>query len=553
MKHYTYILYNKAAAVAFTLLLLLLSPSCSKESGSGTPDLPDEPQLCTVTISLQGLDRMNPATRAEGDTNDEVPGTGWEEEEEQYERKMEKWVVVAYDEEGEYAGHLANTGTVNDDDNKYEISFQMELPEGTYTFFAFANWSSLEEITIGNKSITSINDDTFIEALKASNPTELKAVSAKVGDMATKFNVATKPSIPMSSYGHTEILAAPTDQVSLPLIRMIAKVRVTFDNELDEAVDITAVKVGKFQGNRPIYLVPWDLTKTEDDYYLEFDEVWQGNYEHRGPSFPHNPPEGVSANTEYNLISATEKIETNAKGHKLPSYYVNESVVHSDTHTSNMVITVTRASTTGGTNATTVSRTDFAFVRRNDLLEIPVLLSKFQTDIEFGELRLPIGVYPTKLTFGKESGVQILTPITYHVKSTGELKIKYTLMNIVKDSEWAIRYPSGDGDYLECSSAQLVSNQKDLLMDEENNPLLTNSKIELTKETSGNGTESGSFTIRTQELGSNATAQILLTLIVEYGGDENKRDIEIPYTINITNAPESTTDEGGESTKGGKA
>ena len=31
-------------------------------------------------------------------------------------------------------------------------------------------------------------------------------------------------------------------------------------------------------------------------------------------------------------------------------------------------------------------------------------------------------------------------------------------------------------------------------------------------------------------------------------------EIEIPYTINITNAPESTTDEGGETTtKGGKA
>lgn len=551
MKHYTYILYNKAAAVAFTLLLLLLSPSCSKESGSGTPDLPDEPQLCTVTISLQGLDRMNPATRAEGDTNDEVPGTGWEEEEEQYERKMEKWVVVAYDEEGEYAGHLANTGTVNDDDNKYEISFQMELPEGTYTFFAFANWSSLEEITIGNESITSINDDTFIEALKASNPTELKAVSAKVGDMATKFNVEDKPFIPMSSYGHTEILAAPTDQVSLPLIRMIAKVRVTFNNQLDEDVNITGVTVGNFQGNRPIYLVPWGT-----DNYLEFEDPWsQDSYEHRAPSFP-GQETTVVTDTEYTLIdkNLSDNAVTISAGDNdnLPSYYVNESMVGSQTYTSNMVIKVTRESASAGAPSTeTTSLTDFAFVRRNDLLEIPVLLSNFSTTLKFYELRLPIGVYPTQLTLGGETGIQVLTPITYHVKSAGELKIEYSLKDIVEGT-WSIKYPAGGTvEGMKYSSIQVMNNNSNLLI--KKNDHTAYAANEMISFDIGAGAKSGSFTIRTQELGSNATAQILLTLIVEYGDDENRRDIEIPYTINITNAPESTTDEGGESTKGGKA
>lgn len=552
MKHYTYIIYNKAA-VATTLLLLLLFASCSKDS-SDIPDIPDEPKLCTVTISLQAPNSMRPVTKADPDDN--VPGTGWEEEEALYERKMEEWVVVAYNEENKYAG-LVNTGTVHDDGNAdntddenddYKVSTSLELPEGKYTFFAFANWKSLDEITIGDQTIKSGNDN-FIEALKKSNPAELKAASSKIGDMVAKYNATDKKPIPMSSYGHLETIAAPTDQVSLPLIRMIAKVRVLFDNQLNEDVKITTVKVGKFQGNRSVYLVPWDLTNTENNYYLEFDEIWQGNYVHRGPSFPDNNTAGVAADTEYELISDSNPvtIAQGADDYKLPSYYVNESIVHSDTHTSNMVITVARASTSvDGTDATTVSRTDFAFVRRNDLLEIPVLLSKFSTTLKFGEVRLPIGVFPTKYEFGTKNGVQVLTPITYNAKSTGEIQVEFTLDEIFSDNtSWNIRYPkSATIDGVKYSGIQILSNSNNLLIDPETHNVEDAIIFDVQDE------KSGSFKLRTQELANTGViAQILLTLIVEYGEEGNKRDIEIPYTINITNAPEST--DSGTTTKGG--
>ena len=79
-----YDIYKKVAAMAVSGLLLLPSLlSCSDEQGGG-PELPEEPQLCKVIISLQSPTGMRPATRAE----DKNPGEDWKEEAERYEREI---------------------------------------------------------------------------------------------------------------------------------------------------------------------------------------------------------------------------------------------------------------------------------------------------------------------------------------------------------------------------------------------------------------------------------------------------------------------------------
>lgn len=546
-----YDIYKKVVAMAVSGLLLLPSLlSCSDEQGGG-PELPEEPQLCKVIISLQSPTGMRPATRAEG--GDKNPGSGWEEEVEQYERKIEDWVVVAYDEDGKFAGLVSNkeghTGDVDDTDNDYNISInnQLELPFGKYTFFAFANWESLDEIgTLGEDGKIAVNlKRNFISSLETLSPTKVKALAAQVGNIDTKYNVATdKKSIPMSSYGHLEDLQSDEYQVKIPLIRMIAKVQVSFNNQLSDNVTITEVKVGKFQNQRPVSLAPWG-----DNYYLEFgdnwtDEQWEAA-PHRGPDFPDKEP-SVAANKEYSFalptggLTVTAKADT--KGPPL-SCYVNESYVSSETHPNNMAVTITRQMK-GDNNGTKeiVSNTDFTFVRRNDLLQIPVLLSDFATTLGFGEVRLPIGVFPKEYKFGDGTGVQVLTPITYHVKSTGLLKVTYTLEDIIKDGDWSIRYkPEGETTAgKKYSSIKVVSNTNGLLIAPEGHTALAaNDMIAFENPTVTESTSGGSFTLCTQELGKTGTAQILLTLIVEYGDANNKRDIEIPYTINITNAPAS--------------
>lgn len=226
------------------------------------------------------------------------------------------------------------------------------------------------------------------------------------------------------------------------------------------------------------------------------------------------------------------------------SRYVNESITHSQTPTTNMLVTITRQMTDGSAAKPIESRTDFAFVRRNDLLKIPVLLSNFATTLDFGEVRLPIGVYPTEYKFGYESGVQVLAPITYSVKSTGQVKVTYTLEDIIADGNWSIRYPvtGGTTGGVKYSRIEVIGNSDDLLINPDTHKALAaNETIAFEHPTVTESTSGGSFTLCTQELGQTGIAQILLTLIVEYGEEGNKRDIEIPYTINITNAPEGTT------------
>lgn len=118
------------------------------------------------------------------------------------------------------------------------------------------------------------------------------------------------------------------------------------------------------------------------------------------------------------------------------------------------------------------------------------------------------------------------------------MKIEYLLKDVVKNEPWYISYkPETVIAGKKYSSIKVISNPQGLLIDKESHqPLVsTDLAFDTPTGTMENGQESGSFTIRTRELGQTATATILLTLIVEYGEGNDTRDIEIPYTINITN------------------
>ncbi len=549
-------IYEKRAAAALCALSALLLSSFLTACGDGggnTPELPGEPRLCTVGIRLRAAGGMRPATKA-AVAGDPVPGTAWEEDDE-YERRMDRWLVAAYDAEGNYAGHTEGAATGTDTGGDGAVDCSMELPEGRYTFFAFANWESLE----------GWEADGFIPFIKKQTVEALEAYAVRVGDIDDKFNRpadgAKKP-VPMSSYGHpytvSATAAAPTtDVLSIPLIRMIGKVRVEFRNGLLRDVEITDVTIGRFNDDRPVFWVPWKVG--EYDHYLEFADGFSDPYPHKGPTFPDgnvSAPTGKTYSLGPTADSPLTVPQTTGQDQGTPvSCYVNESMLGSANWTSNMTLSVSRRYAGEGGKVTTVEQpTDFAFVRRNDLLEIPVLLSDIGATLSFGEVRLPIGVYPTTFEFGVENGVQILTPITYHVKSTGVLKVRYELNAVGAvggDAGWQIRYPSQSAiGGMKYSSIQVLQNGSDLLVDPETNEtLVNNSSLRFDDTVSEESKRSGSFTLRTQELGGDATATILLTLIVEYGAEGNRRDIEIPYTIHITNAPQTS----GETTKGGNA
>lgn len=78
--------------------------------------------------------------------------------------------------------------------------------------------------------------------------------------------------------------------------------------------------------------------------------------------------------------------------------------------------------------------------------------------------------------------------------------------------------------------------------DTENKELPDKEEITLTPDA---GTK-GSFTVRTQELGKDSSAEIKLTLVATYG-DNDKQEVVIPYTIIIQNYKQTQTTKGGNS------
>ena len=512
---------NQVAAVTAGLLLWLLLPACSDNSSA--PDLPDDSKLCTVTISLQTSNSMHPVTKAEDTPN-------WVEEEADYERNISKWLVVAYDANGDLAGYMAagsgDIGLGTDDDSKTAVS-QMELPVGAYIFYAFANLESLEN---GGDLKSRIMTGTYKAADFVNGGTNH---AVQVGNINEKFNVATgKKLIPMSSYAYPITLSSNTT-LTIPLIRMIGKVRVTISNELNnQPVEISNMFIGMFQEKRPIYLIPYMY---ENKNFLEFDPTIDVS---RAPSFP-DQQTTVAANISYSLITAdeTKTIAVGKESAQTFTTYVNESMLTSSTSTSGMAITLTRGSAGETYKTTTSHTTDFDFVRRNDLLDIPIYITDIETKLEFVSQRIPIGVFPKTITFGGNgTGIHVITPTSYVHSDGGDLAIQYTLTSSSlssPDTKWQIRYKK-EGSSYEAGTAyttlELIDNENQLLIDTNNNQVLSTGEMTIGTQ----GTLNGSFTIRTQELAKRSSATLKLTIVVE-DSENTSREILLPYTIYIWN------------------
>lgn len=147
MRRYT--LYNQLMAVAAGLCLCWLCVACGEDRRGDLPD--DDPNSCVVTITLRTSRSARPPQTKAGET------ITWEDDDE-YERDITDWLVVAYDDENaELAGYTSREGTwtpdVNDPDDSH-TEVEMRLPLGKYSFYAFANLQSLEDGTSLYQKIT---------------------------------------------------------------------------------------------------------------------------------------------------------------------------------------------------------------------------------------------------------------------------------------------------------------------------------------------------------------------------------------------------------------
>ena len=537
MRRYT--LYNQLMAVAAGLCLCWLCVACGEDRGGDLPN--DDPNSCVVTITLWTSRSARPPQTKAGET------ITWEDDDE-YERDITDWLVVAYDDENaELAGYTSREGTwtpdVNDPDDSH-TEVEMRLPLGKYSFYAFANLQSLEDGTSLYQKITGAHSLAELSEVKILDSGT--SIDTRNEEKKGKFGgeEASRKRIPMSSYAQEYTLkpAPAENKFEIPLIRMIGKVQVKITNNLDKPITVKQLDIMNLRkGSLPIWLLPWGNNK-----YLE--TAGNDGTERLAPDLPtgemvaeeHLFDEKIipsGANKEDNIVPA--KIKDGAEGHNIKTYtrYIPEG----NAGAKEILLGVDIEG-----RPRTEHTTSFGFVRRNDLLIIPVWITNITTKLEVAEQRLPIGVYPTALVYGEKTGVQILTPVEHTLQAAGDLSIRFEISNIDGvTGDFSIKgYEVNEGGNVATEKYSSVSWEnasadKRLItaINVDGTSFETDAELDIPEAAlTGQGglKKAGSFTIRTQELGGEADATVVLTLVIKYG-ENMEQEMQIPYTIQIRN------------------
>lgn len=517
---------NNRIAAALLLLSLFLLPACSNEE-----DVPvvEPEQLYTVTLSL------NPSTRG---ATTKASDPYWDVDDdvtlEKYERYIQDCIVVIF-KDGMWYDYLS-TGvdtkkiTINNDsketgDNSTRVgSASVELPAGAYTFFAFANLSSLD-INGGTAGTALMEELISGEGLTIDG---LKEKAVILGDDISRFDAtATKKTyIPMSSYGEQKIVEAD-GSLDITLFRMLGKVTVSINNQTTKDLTLNKIEVGQFRRGGSIFLVPYGSGETS------LDHLTQNDQESFNPLFP-TQEGGVTISSiahKLDFMAEPKKIETG----KTNSYTFYEFETRSEQQT---------AQGSGGsmwiaTNITdrdpSLKKLDFSFMRRNDWLNIPLSVIETDLTVTVQGSRMPIGGLPLTIEYPKDEA--FISVLHYEANYAGDITIGFTFALDEKAgfTDVALDYAPSDGQEAgkQYTEAILITNDSDFLYDPDSQDgVAIDSKLTIDHD---DNSPSASITVTTQELAGAGSATINLTLAVNYTKGSTSGRIVIPYTVELTN------------------
>lgn len=525
-------LLGKAAAFGLLLSLLFWVAACEK----GEADVEvSESGYATLVISLGSIDNTSSVTRA------------GEEEEFPYERKIEECWVVLFDSNNDWFMTVTTDEfNINNDNTDSRSEATVEVPLGTYTGYAFANLDNLD------------NGDELTDALengKQLGGTDLtkdylNKLAVSLGTDASVFKADGDKAIPMSSYAKENITVREnvTNSVEIGMFRMLGKVTITVTNQLGNSntLSLKSLSMGNFRKG-DIWFIPYKEGE------ITLDDMLNSSAQHElQPKFPDD-----SGSTEKYTQTVVDKDDSpvsisNGDSEDFSFYAFETGTETNQQNNGDMQVQIQvndRALSTKGT--------DFSFMRRNDWLKIPILVSDIETVLGFENMRMPIGGLPYQVKYGEPDGIQILVDAVNEVDPdyAGPVKVSFQLKSIsgATGALNIIYPPSGSETGTKpWSEAKLTDNADNLLIYKEtgkpisvttgNEPGITLTRGE--PGTDGNIT-SGSFEVWTQELGKDSDATIRLTLVAEYGESSNRTRMEIPYTIRIQNYKKSSSSTGG--------
>ena len=524
-------------------LLLLTFPSCSDEEGGGEV-LPVEETLYTVTLSL------NPSTRGVGTKAGDEPYWGVDDDEtlERYERYVKDCVVVIF-QDGNWVQSLSygidlgdNDITIDNDTpesgtNATKVgTATVELPAGTYTFYAFANLTSLDvdESKAGTDLIKELLQGTDLTETKLNEKTVSLGTDPKI------FDPEKSVYIPMSSYGEKRELTSDAS-LDLTLFRMLGKVTIKIDNQTSGDLTLNSLEMGNFRrGN--ILLVPYGSGNTSLDNLTQNDD----DEDDDKTSFNPDLPEDTEANSEPRTLTIAETQKTILKGKTSSfTFYEFETDVKSQTQ-EGFVGSMWLKTDINGRNNAPQELVDFSFMRRNDWLNIPIQILETDLVTTVSGARMPIGGTPRTIEYPAE---EAFIPILHHtIDYPGEITIGFTFSLDANEGFGDVKFefePEQHDAGLQYTEATLVSNDNGLLYDATTQAALANGEITVTETVTGGASATATMKLTTQELAYEGTAKINLTLVVSYtkGGEPGK--ITVPYTITLTNGKEAKQEEVG--------
>ena len=541
-------LYKTAKAVVPSLLLsLFLLPACSDNS-STTPDIP-ETKYAKLTITLGSADSAEPSGTKAVD-----PSTGMGDNDifeadsidSAHEHFIEDWWIVVMKANGgsfSVDSIISSTDANNDHvDSETEVGMDLIIGE-TYKFYAFTNLDGL----------IATDKNNILTGLKGKSEADMLNLAVTMQDMGSYVKAdgqATATEIPMSSYGYTHTITDdPNDnRLSICLFRLLGRVSIDVTNGTGKEVTLNKITMGKFRTTGQIFLFPYDATTElgNEKGNLFVGKGQTDEYKLQSPDFPNETETDERAKGADKVFELNQTLASNADKPYNYSFYINEtSYKNQETNASDMTIAL---DVSGVEKDPAPKNTKFYFVRRNDLLKIPVLISDAKTKVTVEQQHMPIGGLPIELHY--PDGV-IIPDQTVSLDHAGEVKISYDLTELNgQTTGWNLKYyqetfQSGE----QFCNAQVIDNTKyanndGLILEADT---ATNKEMwttlpwlddaygyKLTPDSAvadGVTTYSqttGSFTIRVQELVS-GTAKVKLTLVAT----KDETEVILPYTLTI--------------------
>ena len=240
-----------------------------------------------------------------------------------------------------------------------EDRFTVELPAATYTLYAFANISPAE--------VRRLSGLDFAVGTRL-DPAEAAAACAVIANNPDPAGL-----IPMSGLLRTSFRKGTSD-ITVEVIRMLAKIRVTVKNTSASPIEVTALSFGLLnRGIVPLFPDYTALGAAPDileEARGEKEEITFGNLD--------APLSVDGAFTKTFYVRESAAVWT----HPSERYFITFSIRHADGATAEEHYAVTDG---------------LRWIQRNDFIEIPVVISDLTIDWSVS-FYPPIGGYPAVMT-----------------------------------------------------------------------------------------------------------------------------------------------------------